>query len=325
MPTVDRKPPARRASPPDPVADTLKHLKLRHLSCALDVARTGSVRGAAEALHVTESAVSKTLRELEEQLGVRLFERTKKGMTLTESGRQFAGYAQSALDALHTGVSLASGDRAVPPTVVRIAAMTVVTAAFLPELVRRFLAAHADSLVEIVAGSGAALLDRLRRGQVEIVLGRCPPRKDLTGLAFEPLYIDRHVFVVRAGHPLATLGKVAPSRISAFPIVMPPRESPFWEEIHQFFVARGVHPRAARVEVLDLQFSRAYTLSSDAVWIGSERAVGADIAAGALVRLPITAPSFEASVGVITRRSGAGDAKQDELLRLTREASARFS
>jgi len=315
--------PAKRATPPDPVADTLKHLKLRHLGCALEVARTGSVHGAADALFVTESAVSKTLRELEEQLGVRLFERTKKGMTLTEAGRQFASYAQTALDALHTGVSLASGERVLPPTVVRIAAMTVVSAAFLPELVRRFLAIHADSLVEIVSGSGAALLEKLRRGQVEMVLGRCPPRKELAGLGFEPLYIDRHVFVVRSGHPLTTLAKVAPSRISAFPIVTPPRDSPFWEEIHQFFVARGVHPRAARIEVLDLQFSRAFTLSSDAVWIASERAVAADLAAGNLARLPIASPSFDASVGVITRRSG-GDAKLDELLRLTREASARF-
>ena len=100
----------------DAVADTLKHLKLRHLSCALDVARTGSVRAAAAALCVTESAVSKTLRELEEQLGVRLFERSKKGMTLTETGRQFTNYAHSALDALHTGVALAPAPGRAAPT-----------------------------------------------------------------------------------------------------------------------------------------------------------------------------------------------------------------
>lgn len=294
---------AKRDAPLASVSDTLKHLKLRHLSCALDVARTGSVRAAAAALCVTESAVSKTLRELEEHLGVRLFERSAKGMVLTDAGRRFTHYAHSALDALETGVSLASGEQAEPATVVRIGAMTVVSAAFLPELVRRFLDAQPDTLVEIATGSAPHLLERLRTGHVALVLGRCPPRKELAGLAFEQLYVDRHVFVVRRAHPLAHLPHVAPARISAFPIVMPPRDSPFWEDIHQFFASRGVRPKAARVEVLDLQFSRAYTLASDAVCIASERAVAAELAAGTLVRLPIDTPSFEAPVGVVTRRN----------------------
>jgi LysR family pca operon transcriptional activator len=312
---------ASRPSAVDAVADTLKHLKLRHLSCALDVARTGSVRAAAAALCVTESAVSKTLRELEEQLGVRLFERSKKGMTLTEAGRQFTNYAHSALDALHTGVALASGERTEPATVIKIAAMTVVSSAFLPELVRRFLATHADSVVEITSGSGTLLLERLRSGAVELVLGRCPPRKEMAGLVFEQLYVDQHIFLVRKSHPLAAMHKVAPDRIAAFPIVMPPRESPFWEEIHQFFLARGVRPRAAQVEVLDLQFGRTYTLASDAVWIASERAVRAELEAGSLVRLPIASPSFEAPIGIITRRTGSSDAQLKQLIQLTRETS----
>jgi LysR family pca operon transcriptional activator len=311
----------KRANAGDAVAETLKHLKLRHLTCALDVARTGSVRGAADALCVTESAVSKTLRELEEQLGVRLFERSKKGMSLTEAGRQFTNYAHSALDALHTGVSMASGEHTGPAVVIRIAAMTVVSVAFLPEVVRRFLAANSDSLVEITSGPGALLLERLRSGDVDLVLGRLPPRKEMAGLLFEQLYVDRHIFVVRKKHPLAEVAKVAPTRIAAFTIVMPPRQSPFWEEIHQYFLARGIRPKAAQVEVLDLQFGRTYTLASDAVWIASERAVSADLKAGSLVRLPIDSPSFEAPVGIITRRSGSTDAQVKHLIELTRETS----
>ncbi len=311
----------KRTNAADAAIDTLKHLKLRHLSCALDVARTGSVRAAADALCVTESAVSKTLRELEEQLGVRLFERSRKGMTLTEAGRQFTNYAHSALDALQTGVALVSGERSEPTAVIKIAAMTVVSAAFLPEVVRRFLDTNRDCLVEITSGSGALLLERLRTGHVELVLGRCPPRREMAGLTFEQLYVDRHIFVVRKEHPLAKLAKVPPARIGAFPIVMPPRESPFWEEIHQFFLAKGVRPKAAQVEVLDLQFGRTYTLASDAVWIASERAVSADLRSGALARLRLESPNFEAPVGVITRRNLAPGAQVRQLIELTRETS----
>ncbi|MBS0320019.1 MAG: LysR family transcriptional regulator [Proteobacteria bacterium] len=295
---------ALRETRVDPVSDVLKHLKLRHLTVALDVARLGSVRAAADVLCVTESAVSKTLRELEEQLGVRLFERTKDGMLLTEAGRRFSDYAHSALATLQTGLSIAGGERQGPRVTLRIGAMTVVTATFLPEVVRRFVEDLEGCLVEIASGTGDQLLHRLRAGEVDVVLGRCPPLTDMSALAFDQLYTDRHVFVVRKGHPLANAGALAPSQIAAYPIVMPPRQSLFWGEIHQLFVARGVEPRAAQIEVLDLQFCRTYTFKTDAVWIASERVVTNDLYAGALARLPIEAAGLEVPVGVITRRAG---------------------
>jgi LysR family pca operon transcriptional activator len=309
---------ARRAPAADFVAHVLKQLKLRHLSCALDIARLGSVKEAAEALCVSESAVSKTLRELEEQLGVRLFERSAKGMLPTASGRQFINYAHSALNTLQAGVAVASGRSADPARAIRIGAMAVVSATFLPGIVSRFLVTEGDTRVEIASGSGEILLSRLRAGDVDLVLGRCPPLDTMSGLDFEQLYTDRHIFVVRAAHPLADLRTLAPSRIATYPIVMPPRQSLFWQEIHHLFLARGVKPRAAQVEVLDLQFCRTFTLRSDAVWIASERVVTSDLDAGLLVRLPIDSPRLEVPVGIITRHSGTLDTQVRRLIALIR-------
>jgi LysR family pca operon transcriptional activator len=304
------------------INETLKHLKFRHLTCAIEVARTGSVRATADAMFVTESAISKTLHELEEQLGVRLFERTKKGMALTEAGRQFTNYAHSAIDSLQMGASLASGKRQGPASVIKIGAMAVVAATLLPEVVRRFVATEGDSLVEITSGPSTLLLERLRSGYVEVVLGRCPTSRDMTGLTFEHLYGDRHSFVIQSRHPLAGVQSLTPDRIAAFPIVMPPRESLFWEEIQQYFLARGIRPKATQVEVLDLQFCRNYTLLSDAIWIASDRAVEADLASGALVRLAIDAPRFDAPIGIIMRNGHFPDAQANRLIELVREASA---
>ena len=310
----------KRGQPADPAADVLKHLKLRHLSCALDVARLGSVKDAADALCVTESAVSKTLRELEEHLGLRLFERSAKGMLPTQAGRQFLNYAHSALNTLQAGVTLASG-RSSGQISIRIGAMAVVSATFLPEVVYRFLPSAGDCRVEIASGSGELLLQRLRAGDIDLVLGRCPPLDTMSGLDFDQLYSDRHIFVVRSGHALAGVRSFAPARIASYPIVMPPRQSLFWEEIHHLFLTRGVKPRAAQVEVLDLQFCRTFTLKSDAVWIASERVVTSDLYAGLLTRLPIDSPRLEVPVGIITRRAGVLEPQVKRLIDLIRAAN----
>jgi LysR family transcriptional regulator, pca operon transcriptional activator len=303
------------------ISETLKHLKLRHLTCAIEVARSGSAKAAAETMAVTESAISKTLRELEEQLDVRLFERTKKGMALTEAGRQFTNYAHSALESLQVGASLASGKRPGPQSVVKIAAMAVVTATLLPEVVRRFVAAEGDTLVEITSGPSALLLERLRSGYVEVAVGRCPASRDMTGLSFEQLYGDRHSFVTQRNHPLARKDRVEPGSIADYPIVMPPRDSMFWDEVQQYFLARAIRPRASQVEALDLHFCRNYTLGSDAIWIASERAIRGDLASGELLRLAMDSPPFDAPIGIITRNGHFPGAQVTRLVQMVREAS----
>lgn len=81
-------------------------LELRHLRCFVAVAEHGQVSAAAEALHVAQPAVSQTIRQLERVLGVSLFDRTPRGVTLTEAGADILPQARAALqsseDALHT-------------------------------------------------------------------------------------------------------------------------------------------------------------------------------------------------------------------------------
>ncbi len=306
----------------DPIVEVFKHLKLRHLTCALEVARLGSLRAVADSFHITESAVSKTIRELETHLGTRLFERSKHGMALTDSGREFASYAEGAIRTLQLGVANATGGRLTRTPRIRIGAMAVVSATFLPEVIHRFTSAHGACLIEIVGGPGDELLAGVRAGDIDILLGRCPPTSEMSGMKFEQLYTDRHIFVARKGHPLAGERPVSASAIAAFPIVVPPRQSLFWPEIHQLFMARGISPSSTQVEVLDLQFCRTYTFKSDAIWIASERVVTADLYSGALVRLAVDLPAFDVPVGLITPRAGTPGPLIRQLVQLVKQASA---
>ncbi|MBF2997549.1 LysR family transcriptional regulator, partial [Pseudomonas aeruginosa] len=80
-------------------------IKFRHLACFLEVARQRSFAKAADAVAVSQPAISKTLKELEEILGARLFERSKAGAELTEAGVTFLRYAGPCVQALRDGVN----------------------------------------------------------------------------------------------------------------------------------------------------------------------------------------------------------------------------
>ena len=82
-----------------------ERIKFRHLQCVLAVARLGSLQRAAETLAISQPAVSKTLKELEALLGVRLLERGRKGAELTAAGAAFARHAQASVGALRQAVA----------------------------------------------------------------------------------------------------------------------------------------------------------------------------------------------------------------------------
>lgn len=303
--------------------ERLHRIRLRHLTCFLAIVRTGSARRAAEALFITESAVSKTLRELETELGLRLFDRSRTGMAVTDGGRRFARYARSAIDALNTGVTAADPDTQAVTTV-RIGSMPVIAAALLPQVIDCMLASLPKLAVEVVSGSKGVLLERLRKGDIALVLGRLPPPADLEGLTFEQLFVDRYIFAVRAGHPLASREQVSYSDIAAYPMALPTRDTVTFEELQRAFLANGAAMSHARVETIYLQFSRAYVLGSDAVWACSETTARQDIEDGVLVKLPADTSLLESPLGIIRRTGDAEEipsAYSDELIQAIREAT----
>lgn len=303
--------------------DRLHRIRLRHLTCFLEIVRTGSARRAAEALFITESAVSKTLRELETELSLRLFDRSRTGMTVTDGGRRFARYARSAIDALNTGLTAADPDTQAVATV-RIGSMPVIAAALLPSVIGRMLEARPRLAVEIVSGSKGTLLERLRKGEIALVLGRLPPPADLKGLSFEQLFVDRYIVTVRPEHPLASRERVSYSDIALYPLALPTRDTVTFEELHRAFLANGAAMSTARVETIYLQFSRAYVLASDAVWACSDTTARQDIEDGILVKLAADTSLLESPLGIIRRASDSEEipsAYGDELLQAIREAS----
>ncbi|ANI13613.1 pca operon transcription factor PcaQ [Pseudomonas citronellolis] len=276
-------------------------IKFRHLLCFLEVARLGSLARAADRLAVSQPAVSKTLKELEEVLDASLFERGKGGAVLTEAGIAFLRYAGPCVQALRDGVeSLRGGEYAASSA--RLGVLSTVEGAFLPEVVRRLHARHGALVVSVVTGPSAHLLSQLRVGELDLVVGRMTDSPQIQGLTFEHLYNEPLTLVVRAGHPL--LGRpLDAAELEAYPLVLPTAGTTIRKRVDSLFVEHGLRQSSRRLETLSLSLSRRYVDDSDAVWMAPLDAVRAALGKGELAELAPQLQEAGGSVGICSNAS----------------------
>ncbi|MGC4025075.1 MAG: pca operon transcription factor PcaQ [Mesorhizobium sp.] len=281
-----------------------QRIKFRHLQTFVEVARQKSVMRAAELLHVSQPAVTKTIRELEEILGVPLVVRDGRGIRISRYGDVFLRHAGATLTALRQAVDSVSQEisRAGPP--VRVGALPTVSVRIMPKAMSAFLAEGTGSPVKIVTGENAVLLEQLRVGELDLVVGRLAAPDKMTGLSFEHLYSERVLFVVRAGHPLTKSDTDIFGSFGNYPVLMPTTNSIIRPFVERFLIANGVPTLPNQIETVSDAFGRAFLRSNDAIWIISEGVVAADIADGLLVALPIDTSDTSGPVG-LTMRAGA--------------------
>ncbi|MCS6781046.1 MAG: pca operon transcription factor PcaQ [Geminicoccaceae bacterium] len=278
-------------------------IKIRHLQCFLEVARFGQVGRAAEQLHVTQPAVSKTLKELEQALKTRLFARTPRGLVLTPAGERFHDHAATGIVALQQAVESVRQERALPETSLRIGALPTVAARLLPAAVEELVATRSDAVVDLVSGPNRFLLERLKSRELDLVVGRLADPDSMVGLAFEQLYSECMSVVVRPGHPLLVEPVPEPAAIARFPLLLPGERDITRPLVDRWLLANRVPPPVRRIETVSSDFARAFLARTDAVWIISQGVVARELAAGGLVALPFDTAITAGPVGM-TMRAG---------------------
>jgi len=277
---------------------------------------------AAEILHVSQPAVTKTIRELEEALGVAVFERDGRGIRITRYGEVFLRHAGAALTALRQGMDSVSQELfdSAPP--VRIGALPTVSTRIMPRAMTMFLTEKTGSRVKIVTGDNAVLMEQLRIGDLDLVVGRLASPEKMTGLSFEHLYSEQVVFTVRAGHPLLDAGRSIFDGFADYPVLMPTRGSIIRPSVEQFLIANGVASLPTQVETVSDAFGRAFVRSSDAIWIISAGVVASDIEDGVLATLPIDTSETRGPVGLTIRADANPSTPLSILMQTIRQAAA---
>ncbi len=276
-------------------------IKLRHLSVFLEVVRLSGVVHAAESLGLTQPALSKTIAELEEILGVKLFDRSGRTLKLTSFGELFHRYAGASLTALRQGMRSMAQVKQHEAAAFTIGALPTVSARILPRAAADFTAQNLGLKPRIVTGPNGYLLSQLRLGEVDFVIGRMAEPEMMRGFAFEHLYEEEIALVVRPDHPLLQSQRFDLAEIVHYQRLMPPPGSIIRPIVQRYLTSHALGPFAGEIETISDNFARAYVRASDAVWIISEGVVAEELAHGFLARLPADTSATLGPVGLTTR------------------------
>ena len=278
------------------------HLKMRHLVLLVELGRHGSILHAAQAAHLTQPAASKLLGELEHALGVPLFERLPRGVQATRYGEVMirrAGAALAELDAAHQEVmELQSGLSG------RVAIGSVLTPStgLLPEAIQRLKKTHARVQVAITVDTSKVLIQRLRAGELDLVIGRVLDADSVDELGFEPITDEPHSLIVRAGHPLLERPKLQLADLQREAWVMPPPGSILRDRLTALFLSAGLDQPIETVETLALPVVTTLLSQSDRIVALPEELVQSHLDAGVLAVLPFDLGLRMDVYGIVTRR-----------------------
>lgn len=179
-----------------------QRIRLRHLHTFVAVAQQGTLGRAAETLNLSQPALSKTLNELEQLTGTRLFERGRLGAQLTLPGEQFLTHAVKVLDALNTAGQALNRKESLNNDVVRIGALPTAALGILPAVIGQFHKQQKETTLQVATMNNPMLLAGLKTGEIDLGIGRMSDPELMSGLNYELLFLESLKLVVRPNHPL---------------------------------------------------------------------------------------------------------------------------
>lgn len=195
-------------------------MRLRQLEYVTAVARYGSFRQAAEELHISQPALSETVRNLEREFGVPLLDRHRSGATLSEAGRELLPHMLDAIEAVDR-LKRAAGDQHKSSRIVRLGTVSAATAPLMTLTIQAFRESHPNTQVEVVTAQQKEVHRGLLDGSLDIGLINYLAEDEISDeFNTTELLRGRPVVVINPDDALAAHSKVDADDLAAHPLVM---------------------------------------------------------------------------------------------------------
>lgn len=274
------------------------HASLGQLRALVEVARRGSFSRAAEALRLTQPAISMQVRQLEDMLGQPLLERVGKRAFATRAGEiliAHAGRAFAELDAAAAELAALRGARAGR---VRIGTGATASIYLLPKLLRELRRRHPEIELAVITGNAADMVKAVIENAVDLAVATLPVRG--RELSAAPFYCDRLVAIAPPDPAWRRRRRATPSELAAHPLILYERGGAIRDVMDGWFARGGAVPRVA-MEVGNAEATKRLVGAGLGLSIISAVAVRDEVRAGALTAIELS-PPLDRRIGIVRRR-----------------------
>ncbi|MFZ6645685.1 LysR family transcriptional regulator [Undibacterium sp. TJN25] len=277
-----------------------RHLTDAQIRCHIAIAQLGSAVEASRKLGISQPAVHKAARELEETVGVTLYRRRVQSVAANPVGVKFARRLSLALQEIGQAVSDLASARGLASGQVSVGMLPLLPQRLLARVIGRLREDYPDVAVTIHEGSHARLMDDLQFGAIDVIVGALREPRLQGGVVESDLFTDPYAVVVRRGHALAGRARISAKDLIAYGWVVPQKNMPRRRVVETMLATLPQRPRVV-VETSSLAMMMAMLEENDCISLLSRSHILYGSYRNDVVALNIDTPEAERTVGYTTR------------------------
>jgi LysR family transcriptional regulator, regulator for genes of the gallate degradation pathway len=264
------------------------------------LADSGSYAGASVATGLAQPSLHRAIGDLSLALKRVLIERRGKGITLTDQGKRTVRGFRLARAELESGLTELASLQGVETGRITIGAMPLSRARLLPSAVTAFYRQYPDVRINIIEGSFQELIEPLRDGDLDLIIGALREPSPGEDVMQHPLFVDRPVVLGRVKHPLGdAFASIAD--LARYPWIVPAPGTPLRVQWEKMFTDAGLPPPHVPIECGSVITIRQILLDSDFLTLLSLDQVAVELEAGWLTKIADTPEDQTRTIGITTR------------------------
>jgi LysR family transcriptional regulator of gallate degradation len=313
---------ARRVGRANGLGNIMHRVTASQLRAAIAVDRAENFTGAAATTNLAQPTIHRAVRQLEHGLGIKIFEVSGKTVRATAAGKIFVRFARLAVVELEAALDEIVALHSPFWGRIVVGSLPLARAALLPAALARFSRENPAASAMVLEGSYPAMLEALRHGEIDILLGALRDPAPAPDVVQTPLFSTGLYMVANATHPLAKIGKPSVAQLARYPWVISHAGAPMRDKWERFMNAARV-PRPERIiECGSVVVIRGLLLEDEFLTLLSEDQFKFEEANGMLTRIGPPLPGSSRQIGLTHRLGWRPTGLQERFIQCLHEVAA---